>query len=194
MNKHSRIRQTPVESFNHELDRLIRGGEVSRDDFSPEDQRALKLAQYLVTTDFSANSAIQQPLRRRLAECSTRYPVLNNGLKRFILFRDGRTLAWTGIAVLLLFAWTFGLIAPQHASATPAYTTVAASAILPEKSTGPLTVAVSHNHDLFPKPVPTPVAMSASAVHSATQPVRTPLRVNLRLGNQFPIVTTTNSK
>jgi hypothetical protein len=37
--------QTPVEVFNRELERLVRGGVVIEDDLTPDDQRALEVAQ-----------------------------------------------------------------------------------------------------------------------------------------------------
>jgi hypothetical protein len=184
----------PVNDFNRELDRAARGAVNTSDDITPQDERALKLARILATADFSGSSAIRQSLRRSLAERSAPQPILQTRLNRFILFRDGRALAGTGIAVLLVFVWVFGLLAPQRVSATPAYTTLAATGALPGSPSVTFTVAVTHNQDIIPKPVPTPMAISVSTGHSATLPLSTPIRTLLPLGDQFPIVTTTISK
>jgi hypothetical protein len=68
MNKPMRARPTQVEVFNRELDQIIRGGAASGENYSPEEARALQLAQNLVTADFSGGSAIRQSLRRRFSK------------------------------------------------------------------------------------------------------------------------------
>jgi len=194
MNKPVCANQTPVEVFNRELDRIIRGGAVPENDLSSEEARVLQLAQNLVTADFSGSSTIRQSLRRRFSERSSRYPARFSRLNSLFIFREGRSLAGFGMAVLLAFLLVFGLLSPQHVSATPAYTTMAASAVLPDQPAVSLTVAASHNQDFYPRPVPTPLAMSASTGQSTTSPERTPVLTDPSLGNQFPIITTTISK
>jgi hypothetical protein len=103
-------------------------------------------------------------------------------------------LAGTLIAALLAFVWMFGLSTPQHALATPAYTTLAVSVDLWVKPAVSLTIAGAHNQDIYPKPVPTPMAMSGSTSQSINLTVSTPMRNNSTLGQQFPIITTTISK
>ncbi len=190
------MKNTPlsVEAFNRELDRVARGGGVSGEELTPEDGHALKLAQSLALTDMSASSTVRQSLRRRLAERAARQPIRNFGLRRFICFREGRALAGAGVAMLLAFIWIFGLLTPQNMSASPVYVTVAASPDLSGKPAVSLTVPVTHNPEILPKPVPTPMAISASSMQPGTLPVGTPARTNLPLGSQFPIVTTTVSK
>ena len=120
MNKSMRARPTQVEVFNRELDQIIRGGAVSGENHSPDEARALQLAQNLAMTDFSDGSAIQQSLRRRFSEHSSRSHARFYSLSNLLLFREGRSLAGFGIAVLLAFLLVFGLLSPQHVSATPA--------------------------------------------------------------------------
>ena len=194
MNKPVGDCQTPVDVFNRDLERIIRGGAVPENDLSPEEVRALQLAQNLVTADFSGSSTIRQSLRRRFSERSFRYPTRFINLNSLFLFREGRSLAGFGMAVLLAFFLVFGLLSPQHVSATPAYTTLAASAALPDQPAVSLTVAAAHNQDFYPRPVPTPLAMSASIGQSTTLPERTPVLTDPSLGKQFPIITTTISK
>jgi len=184
----------PVEAFNRELERIARGGAVNSDLLTPEDQNALNLAQRLTVTDFSGSSGIRQSLRHRLVARVARYPVRDTGLRWFVSFRDGRTLAGTGIAILLVIVWAFGFLPPQHASTTPALITAAASSVLPGKPAASLTVAVTHNQGFIPKPVPTPMPMTTSASQSPVLPASTPNRTNFPLGSQFAIVTTTISK
>jgi hypothetical protein len=178
-----------VEAFNREVERVAKGGEVTNDLITPEDKSALKLAKRLTVTDFSGSSTIRQSLRCRLVERAARYPVRDAGLRRFVSFRDGRTLAGTGIAILLIFVWAFGFLPPQHASATPAFITAEASSVLPGKPAASLTVAVTHNRGFIPKPAPTPMTISVSTAQSPVLPVRTPNRTNFPLGSPFPIVT-----
>jgi hypothetical protein len=194
MNKPARANQTPVEVFNQEVDRVIRGGEVTGNDLPPEELRALQLAQNLITADFSVSSTMRQLLRRRFSERTSQYPARFSHLNSLFLYREGRSLAGFGLAVLLAFLFVFGLLSPQHVSATPAYPNIAASAILPDQPAVSLTVAASHNKDFYPKPVPTPLAMSASTGQLTTLPERTPVLTDPSLGNQFPIITTTISK
>jgi hypothetical protein len=194
MNKPVRSNQTPVEVFNREVDQVIHGGAVPGNDLPPEEARALQLVQNLVTADFSGSSNIRQSLRRRFSERSSRYPARFSRLNSLFLFGESRSLAGFGMTVLLGFLLVFGLLSPQHVSATPSYTTMAASAALPDQPAVSLTVAVSHNQDFHPRPVPTPLAMSASTGQSSTLPERTPVLTDPSLGNQFPIITTTISK
>jgi hypothetical protein len=186
--------QTPVEVFNRELERLVRGGVVIEDDLTPDDQRALDVAQNLAVIDFSRKSAVRQILRRHLAERSLRYANRSAGFNRYLRTLDGRVLAGTLIAALLAFVWMFGLSTPRYALATPAYTTMAVSADLWVKPAVSLTIAAAHNQDIYPKPVPTPMAMSGSTSQSINLTVSTPMRNNSSLGQQFPIITTTISK
>jgi hypothetical protein len=194
MNKPMRANQMPVEVFNRELDRVIRGGTVPRNDLPPEEARVLQLAQNLAANDFSGNSAIQQSLRRRFSERSSRYPARFFSLSSLFLFREVRSLVGFGMAVLLVFLLVFGTLSPQHVSATPTYPSMAASAALPDQPAVSLTMAASHNQDFYPRPVPTPQVMSASIGPSTTLPERTPELTEPSLGNQFPIITTTISK
>jgi hypothetical protein len=194
MNKPVYANQTPVEVFNRELDRVIHGGTVPGNDLPPEEARALHLAQNLVTVDFSGSSTIRQSLRRRFSGRSSRYPARFYHLNSLFLFRESRSLAGFSMTVLLAFLLVFGLLSPQHVSATPAYTTMAASAALPGQPAVSLTVVVSHNQDFHPRPVPTPLAISVSTGQSTTLPERTPVLTDPSLGNQFPIITTTVSK
>jgi hypothetical protein len=194
MNKPMRARPTQVEVFNRELDQIIRGGAASGENYSPEEARALQLAQNLVTADFSGGSAIRQSLRRRFSERSSRSCARFFSLSDLFLFREGRSLAGFGMAVLLAFLLVFGLLSPQHVSATPTYPSMAASAALPDQPVVSLTVAASHNQYIYPRPVPTPLAMSASIGQSTTLPERTPVLTDPSLVNQFPIITTTISK
>ena len=194
MNKPVRTHQTPVEVFNQELDRVIRGGADPGNVQSPEEIRSLQLARDLVRADFSDSSTIRQSLRRRFSEGSCRYPTRFSSLKSLFLFREGRSLAGFGMAVLLTFILVFGLLSPQQVPATPAYTTTAASAALPDQPAVSLTIAASHHQDFYPRPVPTPLAISASAGFSTAMPERTPVLTDPSLGNQFPIIATTNTK
>ena len=194
MNKPMRARPTKVEVFNRELDQIIRGGAASGEYYSPEEARALQLAQNLATADFSGGSAIRQSLRRRFSERSSRSCPRFFSLSNLLLFREGRSLAGFGIAVLLAFLLVFGLLSPQHVSATPTYPAMAASAVLPDQPAVSFTVAASHNQDFIPRPVPTPLAMSAYSGQSTTLPERTPVLTGSSVVNQFPIITTTISK
>jgi hypothetical protein len=194
MNKPQHARLTQVEVFNQELDQIIRGAAASGENYSPEEARALQLAQNLVTVDFSGGSAIRQSLRRKFSERSTRSCAGFFNLSNLLLFREGRSLAGFGMAVLLAFLLVFGLLSPQHVSATPAYPTIPASAALPGQPAVSLKVAASHNQDFYPRPVPIPLAMSASTGQSTTLPERTPVLMSPSLVNQFPIITTTISK
>jgi hypothetical protein len=194
MNRPVRVRQTPVEIFNREVDRVVRGGADTGNNIPPEEARALKLARDLAAIDFSASSAIRQSLRARFTERSARYPSDITSPHRVLLFRQGHTLAGIGVAALMVLVFVVGLLSPQHVSATPVFTTAAASAALSDQPAVSLTVAVLHNQNFYPKPVPTPMAMSASTVQSTTSPEHTPVRVDQYLGNQFPIITTTISK
>jgi hypothetical protein len=194
MNKPERTNQTPVEVFNRELDRVIRGGAVPGNDLSPEEARALQLAQKLATLDFSGSSTIRQSLRRRLSEHTSRSPARFSSLYRLFFNREGHSLAGFGVAVLLAFLLVFGLLSPQHVSATPTYSTLPVSAALPDHPAVSLTVSASHNQGFYPRPVPTPLAMSVSTGQSTTSPERTPILTGPSAGNQFPVITTTNSK
>jgi hypothetical protein len=185
---------TPVEIFNRELERLVRGGEVINDDFSSENRRALEVAQNLAAIDFSSKCAFRQILRRHLMERALRFTNRNTSINYYNRIPDGRMLAGTLIAALLVFVSIFGLLAPQQASATPAYTTVAASSDLLVRPAVSLTVSVLHNQNFYPKPVPTPMAMSPVAFQSNNSTVSTPMRNNSQLGQQYPIITTTISK
>jgi len=194
MNKPVCGKQTPVQVFNRELDRVICGGTITENDLSPAEMRALQLAQNLVKADFSDSSSIRQSLRRRFSEQPSRYPARVSRLSSFFLFREGRSLVGFGMAVLLAFLLVFGVLSPQHVSATPVYPTMAASAALPDQPAVSLTVAAAHCHDFYPRPVPTPLAISPSTGHITTSPERTPVLTDPSLGNQFPIITTTISK
>jgi hypothetical protein len=194
MNKPACTNQTLVEVFNREVDRVIRGGTDSGNDLPPEEVGALQLAQNLATVDFSGSSTMRQLLRRRFSERTSQYPARFSHLNSHFLFREGRSLAGFGMTVLLALLLVFRVLSPQHVSATPANTTRAASAALPNQPAVSLTVAASQNQDFYPRPVPTPLAMSASPGQPTTLPERTPVLTDPSLGNQFPIITTTISK
>ena len=194
MNQPESAPQMSVDAFNRELDRVLRGGAASGNNMSPEDARAFQLAQNLGNVDMSGSSALRQSLRHRFSERSSRYPTRLTSLYRLFLFREGRSLAGLGLAVLLAFLVFFGLLSPQHASATPTYNLLPVSASMPDHPAVSLTVAASHYHDFYPRPVPTPLAMYASSGQSSTLPERTPVLTDLPLGSQFPVITTTTSK
>jgi hypothetical protein len=194
MNKLKRVQPMNVDVFNQELDRALQGGEVLGNNIPHDDERALKLAQYMAGIDFSESSTIQHSLRLTLSEHFIHYPRRNSFVNRVRYFHEGRALAGVGTVVLLVFIILYGLLSPQQVTATPIYNIQTASAALPMQSAISLTSSVSHSQEIYPRPVPTPIAMPAYTTLSSTMPESTPVQTDPPLGTQFPIITTTISK
>jgi hypothetical protein len=194
MNKLKCVQPTKVDVFNHELDRVLQGGEVLGNNTPRDDERALKLAQYMAGIDFSDSSTIQRSLRRTLSERFIQYPRRNSFANRVRYFHEGRALAGISTVVLLVFVILYGLFPPHHVTATPIYDMLTTSAALPMQSAISLTSSASHSQEIYPRPVPTPIAMPTDTTLSSTMPESTPVQAGLSLGTQFPIITTTTSK
>lgn len=194
MPKPRRVHRATIDIFNRELDRAVHGWTASETDLTSDEVRALSLAQKLAASDFSGGSAIQPALRNRLAQRSTHSKgrmIIRNHLT---LFREGHALGGLGMAALLVLVLAFGLLSPQHVSATPVLNTLDASASLLVQPAIPHTRMASHNQGFYPKPVPTPVAMPVLVENSTSSLEGTPARAAPSLGEQFPIITTTISK
>jgi hypothetical protein len=192
--KPRRVRHTAIDIFNRELDRALHAWTVSDTHLSSAEARALKLAQRLTATDFSGSSVIQQSLRSRLAERSTRFTGKLTLRNRFLLFRQGHALGSLGMAALLVLVFAVGLLSSQHVSATPVLNTLSVSTAQLVQPPISNTMPASYNQDIHPKPVPTPIALPVLAGNSTISPERTPARADSSLGAQFPIITTTISK
>jgi hypothetical protein len=187
------VRQSSIEVFNRELDRFLRGGAISEGNFPSEDARDLELAQKLAGLDFSANTTIRKSLRHKFSERSAHYPGKLASFHRIFVCFEGRTRTGIAVATLMVFVLIFRMLGQPHVSAYPAYHTLTASAALPGQQVIPLTVTTSHNQEIYPRPVPTPMAVSASNLPVIWLPECTP-GVDPSLGTQLPILTTTISK
>lgn len=183
-----------VETLNREIDRILQGGSPHLSGLSEQDQRALGLANHLTHTNLSEYSTIRRSLRRHLTHQATRVSVRHKGWKQVFPLSNGRAFAGACLAMLLVVIWVFGLFNPGAEVVTPVYATAATSANSNGTLVIPRTMTVNHNPDIFPKPVPTPVAVSAKFQRPSLLSESTPKHTDHNLGIQGPIVTTTISK
>ncbi len=193
MNKPSPVRLTLVDRFNHELDRVIHGGFLRGQNFPPEDTRALELAKKLSALDLSDDSNIRASLRKRFSENSIR-PEKRTRLRHSLYFHEGRLMTGFGATLLIAITLIIGLVIPHDAPTSAAYNSLAASAIMSELPAASLTMTAARPQNIYPHPIPTPLAISAYPGLTTTSPERTPALMDPASGSEAPLLTTTTSK
>ena len=183
-----------IEAFNHELDRSAQGYTVQQDGFTPEDQQAFLIASRLSRLDFSEGSAIRFTLRNQFATNARHDRARASDRFWASWVRDGRMMAGICFSLILLFGSVFALLAPWFMRPGQQDLTLAANQVFPGKPAFSYTLVLQQPKDVFPKPMPTPIPISASQQSKTVQPISTPNDLRVAQDN-FPLfITLTLSK